>query len=104
MSSVQLTDDVARKLRAFGKIIDVVLGKEESPKNDDDRANLVVSHGLDLMLREVLPKEEEIHQKAMVQMFDRNPEFICGYVAEAIQKGEEMEKGEELRRRWLGTR
>lgn len=92
-----------KKLRAFGKIIDVILGQEDSLKTDDERADLVVSHGLDLMLREVLPKEEELHQQAMTQMFARNPEFICEYVAEMIEKGAEKQKQGELRRRWLGS-
>jgi len=82
-------------------IIRVILG-DDSPKTDDERVELVVSHGLDLMLREVLPKEEIFHQNAMAQMFARNPDFICKYVADMIRGGEEKEREQELRKRWLG--
>jgi hypothetical protein len=56
---------------------------------------LVISVGLDHMLREVLPKEETL-LNTMTQMFNQNPEFVCQFVADAIKKGGEEEQRERI--------
>lgn len=90
MSSFQLSTHAVDKLKAFRKIIEVILESENIPQNDTELLELVVSVGLDHMLRDVLPKEE-ILLSTMTQMFNRNPDFVCDYVAERIKAGGEEE-------------
>lgn len=97
MPSIEVSDELIRKLRAFDKIMKVVLTEENLPKTENERAEFVLSIGLVRMLQDLLPKEEVVHLKAMAELFDRNPELICDYVAEKIEKGKE----EELRKRWI---
>jgi len=102
MPTIKLFEETMRKLRAFGKIMDVILGPEDTPKAESDRAELVVSIGLERMLQDVLPKEEML-LRTMAQMFSRNPEFVCAYVSDTIRQGGEQkqkEQAEEARKRW----
>jgi hypothetical protein len=101
MPSIQLSDDAAKKIRAFGRIIDAILGSENSPKTESKRTELVVSVGLDHMLRDVLPKEEML-LNTMTQMFNLNPEFVCQFVADAIKEGkeEQTKQADDARKRW----
>ncbi len=70
--------------------MEVILGESDSPKTDSERVELIVSIGMDKMLQDLLPKEEPIAQKAMSQMFAKNPEFISEFVANAIKTGDEQ--------------
>lgn len=102
MAAIELSEETFRKLRAFDNIMKVILGSRNLPKTESERAELVVSIGLERMLQDVLPKEEML-LRTMVQMFDRNPEFVCEFVSDMIKKnGEEKKKGQadEAQRRW----
>ena len=102
LPSIQLHDKTIQKIRAFGKIIQVILGESQTPEDDSGRVELIVSIGLDRMLQDVLPKEEPILQKTMTQMFALNPEFICDFVADRIRQGgeEEQDKQAETKKLW----
>ena len=102
MSTFQLSQHTFNKLKAFRKIIEVILDSENIPQNDSELLELVVSVGLDHMLRDVLPKEE-ILLSTMTQMFNQNPNFVCEYVSKRIKAGgeEETDKGTlEARKLW----
>ena len=102
MAAIELSKETVRKLRAFGKVMDVILGSKNVAKTESERAELVVSIGLERMLQDVLPKEEML-MKTMAQMFDRNPEFVCEFVSDMVRKnGEEKQKGQadEAQKRW----
>lgn len=102
MPTIELSNEAVKKIVAFGKVIDVILSSEDTPKTDSERTELVVSVGLDHMLRDVLPKEETL-LNTMVQMFNQEPDFVSGFVADAIRKGGEAEQRkqtDEARKRW----
>ena len=92
MPSIQLHDKTIQKVRAFGKIIQVILGESQTTEDDSGRVELIVSIGLDRMLQDVLPKDEPVLQKTMTHMFALNPEFVCDFVADRIRQGGEQEQ------------
>jgi hypothetical protein len=89
MPEIEISEDTYSKLKAFKRVIDVILGEKLS--KESDYAELVISIGLDRMLQDPLPKEDML-LKTMVAMFGRNPEFVCDFVAEMLEKGGEVEK------------
>jgi len=102
MPTIELSEEVGRKLKAFGKVMEIILGSEATPKTESDRAELAVSIGLERMLQDVLPKEELL-LKTMAQMFDRNPEFVCEFVSDMVKQGGEekqKEQADEAHKRW----
>jgi F0F1-type ATP synthase alpha subunit len=101
MLRVELSEETMKKLRAFTKIMEVILGPEDMPETDAERTALVVSIGLERMLQDVLPKEEML-LRTMTQMFNRNPEFVCEFISDTIRQGEKMEKeqADEVRKHW----
>jgi hypothetical protein len=56
MLTIELSEEAGRKLKAFAKIMEVILGQEDVPKTESDRAELVISIGLERMLQDVLPR------------------------------------------------
>ena len=102
MTPIELSEEAVRKLTAFGKIMEVILGPKEVPQTESERAELVVSIGLESMLQDVLPKEEML-LKTMVQMFNQNPKFVCEFISDMIRKsGEDRQKeqADEAHKRW----
>ena len=95
MPKIEISDELYNRLKAFMKVIDAVLGEKISDKIDDYAA-LVLSIGLERMLLDPLPKEEML-LKTIVEMFRRNPEFVCDFIAEMIEKGKRIRE-EEIRR------
>ena len=95
MPMIEISDELYRRLKAFVKVIDAVLGEKISDRIDDYAA-FVLSVGLERMLLDPLPKEEAL-QRTMVEMFRRNPEFVCDFVAEMIERGRRIRE-EEVRR------
>jgi len=109
MPKVELSEETARKLKAFSKIMGAILAPEDVPETEAQSAELVISIGLERMLLDVLPKGEngalkaEIFHNTMTQMFDRNPEFVCEFVSDMVRRGEveeQKKRTEEARRRW----
>lgn len=88
MPKIEISEDTYKKLKAFKRVIDVIL---EEKLKESVYAELVISIGLDRMLQDPLPQEDML-LKTMVAMFKRNPEFVCDFVAEMLEKGEEVEK------------
>jgi len=102
MTAIELSEEVVRKLRAFGKIMEIILGPKDVPETESGRAELVISIGLERMLQDVLPKEEML-LRTVVQMFDRNPEFVCEFISDMVREGGEekqKEQADEAQKRW----
>jgi len=103
MPLVELSEETLRKLRAFKKVVEAVLGPD-SPETDSELAELVILLGLDRMLRDVLPTGdvERIFHQTMVEMFKQNPEFVSDFVASVLKQGEQIreERAKHARERW----
>ena len=95
MPKIEISDELYRRLKAFVKVIDVVLGEKLSDKIDD-YASLVLTIGLDRMLQDPLPKDKLLRE-TMVEMFKRNPEFVCDFLAEKLKEIYKTEE-EEIKR------
>jgi len=105
MPTIELSEEVRKRLNAFKKVIEVIM-KEDTPKTESDYVELVLSIGLEKMLLDVIPKEEML-QETMSTMFSENPEFVSNFVASTIEKGslikkEERKKTEESWRGYIG--
>lgn len=102
MLTIELSEEAGRKLKAFGKIMEVILGQQDVPKTESDRAEPVIPIGLEHMLQDVLPREDML-LRTMAQMFDRNPEFVCEFVSNAIKQGggeKQKQQADEARQWW----
>ena len=103
MPSIELSEETLRRLRAFKRIVKVVLGRD-APETESELAELVILLGLDRMLRDVLPTGdvEDIFHQTMVEMFRQNPEFVSSFVASILERGERIreEQMRNARRRW----
>ena len=99
MPKVEISDETLKKIRAFKKVIDVLL--EQTLPNESIYVELVLSIGLDKMLQDPLPKEEML-LKTMVAMFEENPEFVSEFMANTLKKGAliEKEKEEDVKKNW----
>jgi len=99
MVRVNISEELLRKVRAFKKVIDTVLG-EELP-SEEAYIELILTIGLEKMLQDPLPKEEML-LKTMVAMFEENPEFVSDFISKTLRKGELIEKKreDELRKIW----
>jgi len=101
MPTVNLSNEVMKKVQAFEKVVKAVMRPSDQPKVQEDLIELVIEIGLDKMLHDVLPKEDTL-LGTMTSMFNENPEFVSAFVANTISRGEETQKkeAEEARRRW----
>ena len=71
--NIELSENTMRKLRAFRKVIDIVIG--EKLESESAYVELVLCIGLERMLLDVLPNEETL-QKTMIAMFREKPR-VC---------------------------
>jgi len=94
MPEVEVSSETIKKIRAFKKVIDVIIGEELPSEADYVETILII--GLNKMVQDPLPKEEML-LKTMVDMFNKNPEFVSEYMAEMFTRGE----GDEIRKMWF---
>lgn len=91
MPRIMISKEVLQKLRAFEKIIIYVI--EEKLEKESDYVELVLSVGVDKMLEDLVPKDEQgLLQKTMVAMFNENAEFVVNFVVNTLKKGEQIRK------------
>ena len=97
--NIELSENIMRKLRAFRKVIDVVIG--EQLESESAYVELVLYIGLERMLLDVLPNEEML-QKTMIAMFRENPEFVSDFVARMLKRGEiiRSEEARAIEKKW----
>jgi len=87
MVSVEIAEEKWNKIKEFQKVIDAILG--ESLENDSAYVDLILSLGLESMIKDILPKEEPTLQKEMVNLFNENPEFISNHILETLNLGKD---------------
>ena len=99
MPKVEVSNETTKKIRAFKKVIDEIL--EEELKNESDYVELVLTIGLDKMVQDCLPKEETL-LKTMVDIFNKNPEFVSKHMVETLARGALIQKDEEdkIKKKW----
>jgi Na+/phosphate symporter len=98
-----ISKEVLQKLRAFEKIIDYVI--EEKLEKESDYVELVLSVGMDKMLEDLIPKDEQgLLQKTMVAMFNENAEFVVNFVVNTLKRGEQIQKEEEIYKKHVPER
>jgi hypothetical protein len=98
-----ISKEVLQKLRAFEKIINYVI--EEKLEKESDYVELVLSVGMDKMLEDLIPKDEQgLLQKTMVAMFNENAEFVVNFVVNTLKKGEQIRKEEEIYKKHVSER
>ena len=97
--NIELSENIMRKLRAFRKVVDVVIG--EQLESESAYVELVLYIGLERMLLDVLPNEETL-QKTMIAMFRENPEFVSDFVARMLKRGEiiRSEEARAIEKKW----
>lgn len=103
MPRIMISKEVLQKLRAFEKIIDYVI--EEKLEKESDYVELVLSVGMDKMLEDLIPKDEQgLLQKTMVAMFNENAEFVVNFVVNTLKRGEQIQKEEEIYKKHVPER
>ncbi|MBS7287312.1 MAG: hypothetical protein KIH01_00805 [Candidatus Freyarchaeota archaeon] len=93
MVSVEVSEEVYKRLMALKRIVDVVLG--ETFKDDSEYAEFVLLAGIEKMLVDPLP-DDELLRKTIVAMFRENPEFVAEFIARTIE-GNGARRGDEAR-------
>lgn len=69
-----ISEELEMRIKALKIIIDSTLG--ESLENDKDYVELILVFGIDSILENILPKEEELLKKLIITMFKEDSEFI----------------------------
>jgi len=100
MVKVEISEELASKIRAFKKVIDAVMSEEL--EEESGYVESILQIGLERMFQDVLPKEEPIALRAFIQMFNLNPEFICKFIAESMKKGEAIQ-AQQAKKEWSQT-
>lgn len=85
MPQIEISDKTYAKLSAFVKVIDIIA--ETKPEDEINYAELVLSVGIERLLRDVFPVDNKLLQDSMVQMFERNPSFVCEFIADTLEAG-----------------
>ncbi len=85
MKKIEISDETLRKLNAFKGFIDYFLG--EKLPSESTYIELILTIGLNEMLQDPLPDEEIFLKNTMVDLFNKNPEFIVEHIIETIERG-----------------
>lgn len=99
MKKIEISDEILRKVNAFKEFIDYFLG--EKLPSDSAYIEMILTVGLNEMLQDPLP-DEEIFSKTMVDLFNKNPEFIVEHIIETMERGALIRKEEakEIVKNW----
>lgn len=100
MGKIEISEESIKKINAFKKLINYILGHELP--NESAYIEMILVIGLDRMLQDLLPKEEML-LKTMVQMFKENPEFVCDFILQRLTEGELVlaEREGQTRKKWM---
>jgi len=94
---IKISDETRHKLDCFKPIVDLILKEELTFEN---YVGLVLSRGINTMIRDIIPKDVEILLKSMVQLFNEYPDSTSQFIANILKEGEEIQ----LRERWFGEK
>lgn len=90
--SVDLPEADYARLMSFRQVFDEIMGEE---MDLDGYIGVVVSVGLDKMLKDVMPQEAKALWDTVKGMHHLNPEFVSKFVVEALRRGREIKETEE---------
>lgn len=105
MPEIDISEDLLKRVRAFKKVIDVLI--EDTKLDIPDCVNLIIRVGIEKMLRDVIPEaytEEgvELLRVSIVEMFKEDPDFVADFVVKMMKRGTGREEEvEEERERWM---
>lgn len=79
---------------------------EEKEASIEGLVNEALFRGLEEMLIDIIGSDPEILKNSYLRMFEENPTFIGKFVAQALDKGETIEKEEkeEIKNKWMRAR
>ncbi len=87
--TVELEDKLYMDLKNFKNVFEAVVEKEI---DFDNYVNLVLSFGLERMLRDAIPEGQEWN--TLLAIFEKDSKYICGLVSEIYKKGEGVSEEE----------
>jgi len=99
MPDIEISDDTWNKLKEFKKVVKAILA-DDSMDEDEDYVELVLSLGLEKMIKDLLPNEESILKKDIVNMFNEKPSYISKHILENFERGKEPEETEQVKKDW----
>jgi hypothetical protein len=88
---IEVSADLNKKLEAFKKIVDTVL---EEKTEQNGYLNMIISKGLEALLKMVISQDTEVLWSTIEKMLDENPKFVCDFVADMIKQGGEIKREE----------
>lgn len=99
LPKVEIDDGTWKRLQEFKKVVEAIL-EDNSVANDDDYAILVLSLGLEKMLRDILPGEEPTLTKDIVNMFNENPEYMSKHILDNLHRGKVAKSVDKIKEKW----
>jgi len=99
MKKIEIFDETLRKVNAFKGFIDYFLG--EKLPSESTYIEMILTIGINQMFQDPLP-DEEIFLKTIVDLFNKNPEFIVEHIIETIERGAliKEEEAKEILKKW----
>jgi hypothetical protein len=113
MPTVEISERTMKKLKAFAKVIDQVIGEELG--GDSEYAEFVLNIGMEKMLQDIIPPHMAVEESwfkehpdakvlrdTIIVMFRINPEFVSEIIADILREGEivRKEETERTRKKW----
>lgn len=99
MPDIEIYDETWNKLKEFKKVVKSILG-DDSIDKDEDYVELVLNMGLEKMIRDLLPNDESILKKDIVNMFNENPKYISEHILDNFERGKVPEEAEQVKKEW----
>ena len=100
MPDIEIKEEQWKKIQQFKKVVNAVL-EDESIQDDAYYVDLVLSLGLEKMIRDLLPNDEEVLTKDIVNMFNENPEYVSKHILDNLKRGKESESIDKIKEKWL---
>ena len=99
MPDIEIHDEIWNKLKEFKKVAESIL-EDGSIKMDEDYIELVLKLGIEKMIRDLLPNDESILIRDLVNMFNENPKYISEHILDNLERGKESEETEQVKKDW----
>ena len=91
---IVLGDETVKKLQSFKTVFDEIMEQET---DFNDYVEVVLSEGLEKMLRDVIPEEHEWDTLRVA--FEKDNRFISGVIVDILSRGAEISQEERKRMR-----
>ena len=91
----KISNESQRMLMSFKKVVDTILEEEMDTTTYVD---LVIERGIKAMLGDIIPKEVDVLWNTIERISEVNPEFFFEFAAEALKRGEQINKASAKRK------